>query len=505
MKDKILFWIDNEWLRFCIAKTMQDLYDCDLFAIIDIRYTSKKFFQNQQIVKFQKTWFYRDYISTMDHQINLEYLKYFEKTYKINLWEIAFAERFFYKYNPYYKFSDKEILSILERECKLFEDILNEIKPDYLIIKLTDSHQSNLMVQLCKAKGIKVLMMGPTRFAYRYDIYEDYDKTDPFLKDEKVISNKTFEELRDYLKNYQAIKDVTSLEKRTKLTPGIRIKKYIQYLLLVGNKEFQNYYANYGKTKFSIMSRLFFIRRPIRKKFVDKTFIRKIESNEPFVYYPLHADPERSVLLVAPFYTNQLELITHISRSLPVEYKLYVKEHPGMFEYAWRDISYYKKILELPNVRLVHPSVSSEDLLNKCSLAVTISGTTGLEAAFYNKPSIVFSDVSYSVLSSVYRVKNVEELPHAIRLMLNKQADLVELNKYVQLAEKSFLKIKLADLYLDFYDHFFNEFVNGFGINISEQKMNKFIENYKIPLEEITRAHIDKIMYYKQIDSKDHL
>ncbi|HXT83608.1 MAG TPA: hypothetical protein VN704_04665, partial [Verrucomicrobiae bacterium] len=146
-----------------------------------------------------------------------------------------------------------------------------------------------------------------------------------------------------------------------------------------------------------------------------------------------------------------------------------------------------------------------EDLLNKCSLAVTISGTTGLEAAFYNKPSIVFSDVSYSVLSSVYRVKNVEELPHAIRLMLNKQADLVELNKYVQLAEKSFLKIKLADLYLDFYDHFFNEFVNGFGINISEQKMNKFIENYKIPLEEITRAHIDKIMYYKQIDSKDHL
>src|SRR5690349_5000296 len=507
MKDKILFWIDNEWLRFCIAKAMQNLYDCDLYAVIDIRYTSKKFFQDQQIVKFLKTWFYRDYIVKTEQEPDLEYLKYFEKTYKINLWEVAFAERFFHNHNPYHKFTDKEICGILERECKLFEEILDEIKPNFLIMKLTDSHQSNLMVQLCKAKGIKVLMMGPTRFAYKYDIYEDYDKITPFSNIEKINLStiKTFEELQSYLKKYQAIQDITTFKERTKLSPWTRIKKYIKYLLLVGNKEFQDYYANYGKTIFKSLTRFFFIIRTLRKHFIDKKFIRQIDSNESFVYFPLHAEPERSVLLVAPFYTHQLEIITHIAKSLPIDYKLYVKEHPGMFEYAWREINYYKKILELPNVHLVHPSTSSEELLKKCSLVVTITGTTGLEAAFYNKSSIVFADVSYSILPSVYRIKNIEDMPYAIRLMLNKQVDIDALNKYVEVGEKSFLEIKLWDLYLDFNDHFSDEFVNGFGINITEQKMNDFLSSHKIPLEEVARAHIDKIMYYKKIDSKDHL
>ena len=89
MKDKILFWIDNEWLRFCIAKAMQNLYDCDLYAVIDIRYTSKKFFQDQQIVKFLKTWFYRDYIVKTEQEPDLEYLKYFEEVRAMKVFQWA--------------------------------------------------------------------------------------------------------------------------------------------------------------------------------------------------------------------------------------------------------------------------------------------------------------------------------------------------------------------------------------------------------------------------------
>ena len=108
------------------------------------------------------------------------------------------------------------------------------------------------------------------------------------------------------------------------------------------------------------------------------------------MFFPLHVEPERTISIDSPYYSNQLEIITNVARSLPINYKLFVKEHPMQAVYGWRNTSYYKKILELPNVILIHPNFSNETLLENCQLVVTIGGTLGLEAAFNKKPSIVF-------------------------------------------------------------------------------------------------------------------
>ncbi len=42
---------------------------------------------------------------------------------------------FFFKYNVYYNFSENEILSILEQQCKFFENIIETIKPDFVIFQ----------------------------------------------------------------------------------------------------------------------------------------------------------------------------------------------------------------------------------------------------------------------------------------------------------------------------------------------------------------------------------
>ena len=52
----------------------------------------------------------------------------------------------------------------------------------------------------------------------------------------------------------------------------------------------------------------------------------------------------------------------------------------------WRDQSFYKDIIKLQNVKLVHPSVNPRDILEKCDLVTTIAGTVGLEALFFEKP-----------------------------------------------------------------------------------------------------------------------
>ena len=71
--------------------------------------------------------------------------------------------------------------------------------------------------------------------------------------------------------------------------------------------------------------------------------------------------------------------------------------------------------MAIPNVTLIHPSISPEKLMKNCSIVFTIAGASGFEAAFYGKPSIVFSDVVYVELPSVTRVREIENLESIIK------------------------------------------------------------------------------------------
>jgi hypothetical protein len=501
MKDKILFLLDMEWIHFGIAKFLQEKYDFDMYAIVDINTRSKLFFQNQKLVHFNKIWYYRDFLPGSKQKPDIKYLEYFEAKYKINLWEIALGERFFYEYNKYYTFSSDEILSILEHECKLFDTVLQEVKPDFLVIKLTDSHQSELLRKMCKSMNIKILMMGPTRFGYRYAIYSDYDSFDNFSKSDDH-RNRSITELQNYVNKYHALKEITILESTIKFPILKKIKKYFQYLANMNNDDFKSYYTHFGRTRLKIIFNFVFLKRFSRKLFIDKNFINKIEKNSKFIYFPLHYEPERSLLQVAPFYRNQLYAVTQIARSIPAGYELYVKEHPVMYLNAWREISYYEKLLDIPNVRLIHPSVNHEELMKNCSMLITIAGTAGLEVAFYNKPVIVFADVSYTMLPSVYRLRNIEDLPESIKDMLKKEVDFSALNKYIDLVEKNSFEIDLTELYLKFDEYFSDDF-NSANSNLPVPKMTSFLEENRSIFEKLALEHFKKIQQYKEQESQN--
>jgi len=491
MSKKILFWLDMEWIHFGIAKFLSDKYDCDSYAIIDTDTVATTFYKEQKLINFQKVWYYRDYIKKINNNHDIEYLNNFENKYKINLWQVAYAERSFLKYNLYYKFNYDEILSILENECKLFEEVLNEIEPDYLIIKLTDTHQSNLIHQLCKAKNIPILMMGPTRFAYHFNINEDYDKIDGF-EEHKPSKERTLEELQEYLKSFYTLNQTKRFESKLKKSRYKQIKKYFHFLIKTGNKKYQNTYADYGRTPLKAITQFLFFKKWYRKNFIDKKFQKYSNKDQPFVYYPLQSEPERTLLLGAPFYTDQLALISRLAKALPADMKLYVKEHGAMSILGWREISYYKKILDMPNVILLHPSVNYEDLMKNCSILATIRGTSGIEAAFYGKPSMIFADVSYSGLPSVQRVRNFSELPKIIKKMRDTKVDVSMLNKYVDHVEKNTFQINLFDLYTHLHEYFFDEFnfING---HISPSKMNSFLEEHRPEFEQLASEHIKSI------------
>jgi len=155
-----------------------------------------------------------------------------------------------------------------------------------------------------------------------------------------------------------------------------------------------------------------------REKFLNNFASKSIPKNK-FIYYPLAVQPESSTSVRAPFHLNQLSIIQNIAKSIPIDYILCVKEHPGQKPKFWRPINFYESILSLPNVKLIHPAVKSFDLITKCDLVTLINASTGLEALFFKKPVIVFSDVFYSLVSMVKKISDFNDLTKSIHDSLN--------------------------------------------------------------------------------------
>jgi capsule polysaccharide modification protein KpsS len=270
-------------------------------------------------------------------------------------------------------------------------------------------------------------------------------------------------------------------------------------LKLLGEENVTDYYAHFGKTKFNMIKQLIFLKRWYRTKFIEKNFQKNIDINIPFVYYPLHVDPERQTLIVAPFLTNQIENITHIAKSLPPGYKLFVKEHGMMEIVGWRSISYYKEIMNLPNIELIHPKVDPQMLLDSCSLVVTINGTTGFEALFYKKPVIAFSNVSYATVSGVSIVNKIDELPKLIKSSLKNEVNLSELNDYINLVERNTFEMDMTSLYLAFGKSFSKEYHTAKS-SMSVPQIKKFIENNDNSFNTLAKAHIEQMIKHKERD-----
>lgn len=150
----------------------------------------------------------------------------------------------------------------------------------------------------------------------------------------------------------------------------------------------------------------------------------------PFVFFPMHLEPEMALLLSAPFWCDQLSLIYNVAQSLPEDTELWVKDHPHGI--GRRPLGEYRRIAGIPNVRLIDPRVPSLELIKKCQGVVTISGTAALEAFVCGKPAITFGDVYFNdAQPGITQLKNPELLPKALAAFRTFVADEHLLETYV--------------------------------------------------------------------------
>ena len=496
MNSKIIFWMNDDLSGLGLPKILQEKYNFDIFGIFDITDKPKKFFKKQKLINFSKIWFFHEHINKTNQKPNREFLKLIEEKYKVDLGLLASNERFFNKFNEFYKFSPDEILLILEQECKLFEKILDEVEPDFLIMGITTLLHNYLFYKICQARGVKILMIRQSYFRGRYIIANRSYSVDHTEYDEKHNFG-SLSEFQNYIKKYDATADLVSVKNKFQNSKIKYFQAILEYLFS-DNSNVKSHFTYYGRTKFAVLRITLIneIKKKYREYFINKNLIRDIKNKKPFIYFSLQLDQERSTLIAAPRFSNQIEVITNIAKSLPSGYNLYVKEHPFMVIRGWRSISDYKQIMSLPNVTLIHPSVKPDYITKRSSLVISINSTSGLEAGFYNKPSITLSNQDFSYLPFVHQIKTLDELPDAIKISLKKEVNISDLNNYLNLIEFNSFESDTLDLSIEFDDIFH---YNGFLVagEIPIDKMQSFLERHSNSFEKLATEFVKKIQRVK--------
>ena len=501
MKPKLLFWIDQALFHYGLAKYMQENLDCQMYSIFEVTENAKKFFGSQKIVNFEKIWFFHDNILKQKSNLDLKYLEDIEKKYNLNLQLIAFNDRIFYHYNSYHKFSRNDILTILEQEIRFFESVLNEINPDFLIIFETHQQHNHIFYEICKARGIKVIIPVGSRIGInpksslkhgnRWYLSDDIDQCLPLPDKIEDINSK--QEITLEINSFTDDKFSYEFQKsNTKF-----LKAGLKYFF-TGENNTDTHYSYFGRSKIKVIFKMihYVLRKKYREKFMEKNLNYKIDGKLNLVYFPLHQEEERILLIGAPYYTNQFELVRNISNSLPVGHVLAVKDHSVMNVRGYRGVKEIKAFVGLPNVIMFHHSVNSTELIKKSKLVISIRGTTAIEAAFYKKPSIVFGKVGMYKISTMTIVDSINNLTKIIKNSLTQKINEDEVKRYEQIVHKNTFEFPMYQIGNAFEDEFK---IGGYyaNVEIESEKMLKFLKRYEKELTFLAMKHVEKINNYK--------
>jgi hypothetical protein len=477
---------------------MQSKIDADLFGVVDTNTKPKIFFKNQKLVNFKKLWFYHDYIKKNSKKIDFEYLNNFENIFNINLWELCLNERFFYKYNRFYKFKKHEILSILEQELKLFETILDDVKPDFFLTFNPVLHHQKLLLDMCRVKGIKILSSCRTGIGDQTVLVEDGATLDLDLNkkiDEYKTTgfNKNFEQ-----NNYDLDQKIWIQKRNVKFFDKLVGLK--DYLLDSNSFLINSNFMYFGRTKFKVIKDALKLeyKKNRNYNFLNKFFSSSPDVNVPFVYFPMNINEEASLLHYAPYFTNQIEVIRHIAKSIPIDYLLYVKEHVAAGLRGWNEINYYKEIMEIPNVKLIHPKIDNNTLIKNSKLLISIRGTSILKAVKFGIPSITFGKQPYQIIPSVFGVESISDLPNLIKTALKSKPESLNYEKF-----KSIFNVNGFSFPLNVYEVTRNQILfsgNGVfsNVKISSKDMIKFLKNNEKLFTDSVETHLKLINNFHQ-------
>ena len=337
------------------------------------------------------------------------------------------------------RFSDDELLCILQEGLKATERLFDALKPQVVIGFICVTLLEYLAFLFARARGVHVLSLRPTRIADRVIFASSINDPAPeFVQAYRravlggSVDLPDMVEAREYISRVRAdhgryegvvppsaktALKVNPRRERAAKAAGRVIRSYYDYRRSESRAD--NHVPDPLRSlAFATLinpGRAWLTSRRMSARYITDEQLRRT----PYVFYPLHAEPEVSLLVYGRPFLNQIEVIRQLAISLPIDMQLVVKEHPWMV--GKRSQSFYGKLLNIPRVRLARPEVPARDLIRPASLVAVITGSVALEALILQKPAITFGDCPFNVLppTMVRRCADLRELPALVARMLD--------------------------------------------------------------------------------------
>lgn len=339
------------------------------------------------------------------------------------------------------RFSDEELLCILQRGLERLEQLFDVLKPDVMVSFICVTMLDYLAYLFAKSRGVRVFNLRPTRVGDRVSFSCMLNDPSPEL----VSSYRSIlagagtahgEEVRRYIRRvreehgrYEGVvrpSDKPALQANTAKFLKIRgllsaIKNYLAYRRSIA--------ASDNHVPDPLRNMLFTaVRNPARARkiraFFDRRYVTTADlAGMRYAFFPLHTEPEVSLLVYGRPYVNQIEIIRMLAMSLPVDMVLVVKEHPWMV--GKRSLSAYEKMLNIPRVRFADPKLEARTLIQHAELVSVVTGSVALEAAMLGKPVITFGDCPYNLLppTMVRRCDDPRRLQSIVREAISDYAN----------------------------------------------------------------------------------
>ncbi|OUU29732.1 MAG: hypothetical protein CBB97_02055 [Candidatus Endolissoclinum sp. TMED37] len=269
--------------------------------------------------------------------------------------------------------------------------------------------------------------------------------------DRKIHSKRTiigkFNNTRDWSSNlYYQPDNIIQLYKKSKIKKINKVKLDLPYdahirskKLLVKNFKFTKTLTTsvyflmqhmYGRVKGNTKSKSIYIMSnffghwKIRYDFLrlKKLCNINIESAKKinYIYFPLLTEPEVALHGIATDFFFQLTAINIISRDLPSNYKIIVKE--PVLAIGRRPNQFYEQILSLKNVAMADPLEVGLDYIKYAKIVACVTGTSMWEAVALGIPVISFSQNNVvNFLDHVYFLSNFKNSHKVISKIIRKK------------------------------------------------------------------------------------
>lgn len=138
-----------------------------------------------------------------------------------------------------------------------------------------------------------------------------------------------------------------------------------------------------------------------------------------FIYLPLQLQPECTTCPMGGAYVDQILMAQMLSKLVPSDVLIYVKEHPNQERLfpdgTCRDISFYKDLLAMPNVRLVPRKFNTFELMKNAIAVATATGSAGFEGLFRGKPFLMFGHDYYQLAPGAFSIRSTDDCEKAFR------------------------------------------------------------------------------------------